>query len=82
MISLDTKNCIVTGGPARCFTGHVRLYTTGPNGVVTVLVGAGFATREASEMLRSDANGCYGDWKPGYGLEVDRDSIAPEGGAE
>lgn len=71
-ISLRTQNCIVTGKPAEVFTGHVVADCFGPlSAVARVAITAGFDCSKTYEALACDRTGCFGEWKPEYGVKVD-----------
>lgn len=71
MLPLQTKNCIVTGKPATVFSGHVLAKTFDVVGrLVTISVIAGFVDSETHRGLTSH-KGCFGEWKPEYGIEFD-----------
>lgn len=79
-VSLSTTNCIVTGKPARIWTGHVLVRTSGKmrrgyanSRTVIVSVTAGFISEATARTIKCDDVGCFGDWKPEYGLRVDKD---------
>lgn len=74
-VNFMTTNCIVTGEPAQIYTGHVvargagEIYDQYQMRLPMIGVTAGFASREISESVVSDEFGCYGLWKPQYGIK-------------
>jgi len=72
MIWLKTKNCIVTGKPAKQWCGYVKLDWLN----MEVHVIAGFADDETFMAAKTVSGPCYGDFKIEHGLLVeDRDWI-------
>lgn len=75
-VSFMTTKCIVTGGQAQHWGGHVLMQSCGEIldtlqmrlPVVSVL--AGFATYELA--MTPAPRGCHGVWKPEFGIALDR----------
>ncbi len=80
-INLRTTKCIITGRPAEYFAGHVLAHVhLGPLGhceptIIPTPVTAGWADIPTMNAhTPKDYYGCYGEWKPEYGIEVDTDN--------
>jgi len=73
-LSLSTTNCIVSGRPAKLWTGHVLARVSGPvdgDGRVKFFeigVIAGFVDEVTMLQVKSNKFGCYGNWKEADGL--------------
>jgi len=75
--SLYTKNCIVTGMAATCWSGHVmldELYILNQVKLTNVRVIAGFVNLLTMERAKSNNvhDGCWGLYKPEYGIVLRR----------
>lgn len=68
-ISLYTKNCIVTGKPAKLFTGHVIMSFCGEDMPVI----AGFEDRAVMNSVSNldGKSGYFGKWNPTHGLRIE-----------
>lgn len=69
---LFTKNCIITGKIATIFGGHVVLNKcfVDDDCYANICVIAGFADEDVLNNTKSEPDGCFGDYKPEYGIEV------------
>lgn len=80
-LAMRTSKCIVTGEPAKVFTGHLLLESYGPIDaefrikIRKFLVIAGFASSEQINHRKSDVTGCFGDWSPEMGLSATEDHL-------
>lgn len=76
-VGFQVKNCIVTGEPAKVFTGHVvaQVYSQKDDCWKAVyrplLVIAGFKDDETLKKAHEHNQGaCFGDWKKEFGIEA------------
>jgi hypothetical protein len=66
IVDLITERCIVTGEPAKHFSGH--LTAVDPEGN-PIRITAGFRDAETlDEAMVSAVAGCFGQWREEYGL--------------
>lgn len=66
MIVLYTKNCIVTGKPAKVFSGHLKgLLFDGTK----ISIIAGFVDYNTKKEFKSSGDGYCGEWKESYGIK-------------
>jgi hypothetical protein len=78
-MNMQTTQCISTGERATCWTGHVTvdMYQSGAR-FVPVAVTAGHRDSATANRLESDGNGCFGEWKPEYGLKIEYKNLEIE----
>lgn len=75
-IVIQTANCIVTGKPARCWSGHVVALMRNSSGVYSrTQITAGFVDSETHEAAHANREtigplGYYGEWMPENGIQL------------
>lgn len=75
-VTFETVRCAACGaeiGESFVSTGHLRLdsITSGRCGTVPVAVIARFCSMDCELSIESDGMGCFGNWQPSDGLQVD-----------
>ena len=54
------------------WTGHVTAEGYGQDGVSFLMaITAGFSDANMADEIKSDATGCFGEWKEEYGVKID-----------